>query len=223
MAIEHYVNKIRAQEDVIWQTSSRRDMWTKLLDRLQTDAPHFSSFLDQYAEGDDIILRRRKVREQYLADPEKGMVAAIIWAHARGIRVNALSLLVRDLPVLVKLFDRENFDHEALNHLLGQPGISIPTASKMLSACGKKFDNVPAAIIDDAISSAIESSEFVKDFPLITPLRGKARSRPVDYYKAYLGDLNELAVKHGIAHDALDQFFTEFASYNETVPSRKSA
>ncbi|WP_073954987.1 hypothetical protein [Thalassospira sp. TSL5-1] len=223
MAIEHYVKKIRTQEGVVWQTSSRRDMWTKLLDRLQTDAPHFSSFLEQYAEGDDVILRRRQVRALYQADPEMGMVAAIIWTHARGIRVNALSLLVRDLPALVQLFDRDNFDDKSLNHLLGQPGISIPTASKMLSACGKQFNNVPAAIIDDAISAAIESSEFAKDFSRITPLRGKARSRPLDYYKAYLGDLDELATKHDITHDTLDHFFAEFANYEETIPSRKSA
>ncbi|WP_114086427.1 hypothetical protein [Thalassospira profundimaris] len=223
MAIEHYVNKIRTREDVIWQTTSRRDMWTKLLDRLQMDAPHFFRFLEQYAEGDDLILRRRQVRALYQADAEMGMVAAIMWAHARGIRVNALSLLVRDLPALVKLFDRDSFDDKSLTHLLGQPGISIPTASKMLSACGKQFDNIPAAILDDTISVAIESSEFAKNFPHTNTLRGKARSRPLDYYKAYLDDLNALAIRHGISHDTLDHFFAEFSSYDEPVVSRKSA
>ncbi|PKR54783.1 hypothetical protein COO20_08590 [Thalassospira marina] len=223
MALEHYVEKIRAQEILIWQTTSRRDMWTKLLDRLQNDAPHFSSFLEQHADDNEVVLRRRQVRALYKADPELGMVAAIIWTHARGIRVNALSLLVRDLPTLVELFDRDDFSDETLNHLLGQPGISVPTASKMLSACGKNFDGIPAAILDDSISAAIESSEFAEDFPRTNLLRGKARSRPLDYYKAYLADLNDLAIKHDISHDNLDRFLAEFTGNGETIASRKSA
>ncbi|OSQ40898.1 hypothetical protein TMES_00195 [Thalassospira mesophila] len=209
---------------MIWQTTSRRDMWTKLLDRLQNEAPYFSSFLAQHADEQDVVLRRRQVRTLYKANPELGMVAAIIWAHARGIRVNALSLLVRDLQALVTLFDRDNFDDDALNHLLGQPGISVPTASKMLSACGKKYGGIPAAILDDAISNAIESSEFAEDFPRTNRLRGKTRSRPLEYYKSYLADLHDLAVQHDIGHDNLDRFLSEFAANaSSDEHARKSA
>lgn len=223
MAIENYVEKIRTQELLIWQTTSRRDMWTKLLDRLQNDAPHFSSFLEQHADDHEVVLRRRQVRALYKADRELGMVAAIIWAHARGIRVNALSLLVRDLPTLVTLFECDSFDDNGLNHLLGQPGISVPTASKMLSACGKMYEGIPAAILDDSISGVIESSEFTEDFPRTNRLRGKSRSRPLEYYKAYLSVLNDLAVKHNIAHDNLDRFLSEFTANSDENENRQSA
>jgi hypothetical protein len=223
MALEKYVDEIRAQELLIWQTTSRRDMWTKLLDRLQNDTSRFVSFLEQHADDHEVVLRRRQVRALYKEDPARGMVAAIIWTHARGIRVNALSLLARDLPSLVNLFECDDFDDEALNHLLGQPGISVPTASKMLSACGKKYNGIPAAILDDAISNVIESTEFAEDFPRTNRLRGKARSRPLDYYKAYLADLNEHATKHHIPHDNLDRFLSGFIANNNVIENRKSA
>lgn len=92
------------------------------------------------------------------------MIASIIWSHERGIRVNALSLLVRDMPTLVTLMSISDFGNDELNELLAQPGISVPTASKMLSACGKTYCGMPAAIIDDTIIQAIESASFAADF-----------------------------------------------------------
>jgi hypothetical protein len=212
MALRDYTNDINDRNSLVWQTSSRLDMWLKLLDRLRENDPYFSSFLARFDGQNDVILRRREIRTLYRENPEYGMVAAIIWAHARGIRVNALSLLVRDLPALVRLFARDNFDDHAMHHLLGQPGISVPTASKLLSACGKKFEGLPAAVLDDAICQAIESPEFSKDFRETNLLRGKVRSRAMHYYRAYLNDISRLTQQYDLDPDDLDRFLAEYAS-----------
>ena len=118
----------------------------------------FPNSLQHHAVNGEISLARRDVRNIYASRPTCGVVATIIWSHARGIRVNALSLLVRDLTKLVELFENDDFDEDQMSLLLGQPGISIPTASKMLSACGKKYKGKPATIIDDTIIQVIVST-----------------------------------------------------------------
>lgn len=192
-------------------TSSRKDMWLGLLGRLNSPDPSFHNFLDEYANEGEITLARRDVREIFAKDPSKGVIATIIWSHERGIRVNALSLLVRDMPTLVTLMSIADFGEAELNELLAQPGISVPTASKMLSACGKTYCGMPAAIIDDTIIQAIESASFAGDFPNVAKLRTKSRSRPVPYYQAYLRDVFDICEQHDLSPDMVDRYLTEHA------------
>ena len=134
MAIHEQIQRIRNLKSTTWQTVSREDMWRGLLDRLNYNDQSFPEFLQHHAVNGEISLARRDVRNIYASRPTCGVVATIIWSHARGIRVNALSLLVRDLTKLVELFENDDFDEDQMSLLLGQPGISIPTASKMPSA-----------------------------------------------------------------------------------------
>jgi hypothetical protein len=224
MAISAKLAKIRELNSPTWITSSRKDMWLGLLDRLSSADRSFQSFLEEYAEGDDIILARRDVREIFALDASKGVIATIIWSHARGIRVNALSLLVRDLPTLVTLMSIDDFGMEELNELLAQPGISVPTASKMLSACGKTYCGMPAAIIDDNVIQAIENTSFATDFQNVAKLRSKSRSRPVPYYQAYLQDISNLCEKYDLQADMLDRYLAEHAQEELTLdPELQSA
>lgn len=194
-----------------WTTSSRKDMWLGLLDRLSNPDRSFQDFLEQYAIEGEITLARGDVRNIFAEDASKGVIATIIWSHERGIRVNALSLLVRDMPTLVTLMSIPDFGQDELNELLCQPGISVPTASKMLSACGKTCCGMPAAIIDDTIIQVIESASFAGDFPNVAKLRGKSRSRPVPYYQAYLRDVFDICEKYDLAPDVVDRYLTEHA------------
>lgn len=211
MAISAHLSKIRKLNVPTWITSSRKDMWLGLLDRLTTSNRSFQNFLEEYATEDDITLARRDVRNIFALDPSKGVIATIIWSHSRGIRVNALSLLVRDLPTLVTLMTIGDFGEDELNELLAQPGISVPTASKMLSACGKTYRGMDAAIIDDNVIQVIENTPFAADFPNVAKLRNKARSRPVPYYEAYLQDITAICEKHNITADMLDRYLAEHA------------
>lgn len=211
MAVSAQLSKIRTPTTPIWVTSSRKDMWLGLLERLNSDNRSFQAFLEEYATGSDITLSRRDVRNIFEHDPCKGVIGTIIWSHGRGIRVNALSLLVRDLPTLITLMSIRNFAEEELNELLAQPGISVPTASKMLSACGKTYRGMPAAIIDDNIIQAIENTVLAEDFPTVATLRNKSRSRPVSYYEAYLKDVSTLCKQYDITADMLDRYLAEHA------------
>lgn len=214
MAIHAHLHKIRELKTPTWITSSRKDMWLGLLERLNTQDRAFHRFLDDYATNDDITLARRDVRNIFAQDAATGVIATIFWSHARGMRVNALSLLVRDLPTLITLMSVTDFRNDELNELLAQPGISVPTASKMLSACGKTYCGMPAAIIDDTIIQVIENSTFASDFPNIAELRNKSRSRPVPYYEAYLRDVTALCEKYDITSDMIDRYLAEYALGN---------
>jgi hypothetical protein len=186
-------------------------MWLGLLGRLNSPDRSFEDFLEQYAIEGEITLARRDVREIFAEDAAKGVVATIIWSHERGIRVNALSLLVRDMPNLVTLMSVSDFREDELNELLTQPGISVPTASKMLSACGKTYCGMPAAIIDDTIIQVIESASFAGDFANVPKLRSKSRSRPVPYYQAYLCDVFDICEKHDLNPDMVDRYLARHA------------
>ena len=224
MAIHEQIQRIRNMKSLAWQTASREDMWRGLLARLNFDDQSFPEFLEQHSVNGEISLARHDVRNIYAERPTCGVVATIIWSHARGIRVNALSLLVRDLPNLVNLFDHDDLDESQLSQLLSQPGISIPTASKMLSGCGKKYRGKPAAIIDDTIIQTIESPQFHADFPAILNLRGKSRSRPMPYYEAYLEDVTAICAKHDVTADMIDRYLSEYALLSELeTEQRKSA
>lgn len=194
-----------------WITSSRKEMWLGLLDRINADARSFHAFLDEYATGGELTLARRDVRNIFAEDAAKGVIATIFWAHGRGIRVNALSLLVSDLPTLITLMSIPDFREEELNALLAQPGISVPTASRMLSACGKTYCGMPAAIIDDNVIQVIENTVFARDFVHVAELRTKSRSRPVPYYEAYLRDVTAICETHGLSADMLDRYLAERA------------
>ncbi|MEQ9347003.1 MAG: hypothetical protein RIG26_11225 [Thalassospira sp.] len=211
MAINAHLPKIRKLNTPNWITSSRKEMWLGLLDRLNSDNRSFQNFLEEYATDSDITLARRDVRDIFALDASKGVIATIIWSHARGIRVNALSLLVRDLPTLITLMSISDFGAEELNELLAQPGISVPTASKMLSACGKTYRGMTAAIIDDNVIQAIENTPLAEDFPNVSKLRNKSRSRPMPYYEAYLQDVAAICDKHDITPDMLDRYLAEDA------------
>ncbi|MEK9845655.1 hypothetical protein [Thalassospira sp.] len=211
MAVSAQLSKIRNPNTPTWTTSSRKDMWLGLLERLNSDNRAFETFLEEYATGADITLSRRDVRSIFALDASKGVIGTIIWSHARGIRVNALSLLVRDLPTLITLMSISDFGQEELNELLSQPGISVPTASKMLSACGKTYRKMPAAIIDDNVIQAIENTALCEDFPHVAKLRNKSRSRPLPYYEAYLKDVTAICEKHDITADMLDRYLAEHA------------
>ncbi|MDG4718758.1 MULTISPECIES: hypothetical protein [Thalassospira] len=211
MAVSAQLSKIRTPTTPTWITSSRKDMWLGLLERLNSENRSFQTFLEEYAAGSDITLSRRDVRNIFAIDPSKGVIGTIIWSHARGIRVNALSLLVRDLPTLITLMSISDFGEEELNELLAQPGISVPTASKMLSACGKTYRGMPAAIIDDNIIQAIENTALSHDFPTVATLRNKSRSRPMSYYEAYLQDVTAICEKYNITADLLDRYLAEHA------------
>ncbi len=223
MAIHEQIQRIRNLKSTTWQTVSREDMWRGLLDRLNYNDQSFPEFLQHHAVNGEISLARRDVRNIYASRPTCGVVATIIWSHARGIRVNALSLLVRDLPNLVELFENDDFDEDQLSQLLGQPGISIPTASKMLSACGKKYKGKPAAIIDDTIIQVIESSKFASDFPEIHGLRGKSRSRPIPYYEAYLNDVASICAANDLTADMVDRFLSEYALASALETERRKS
>jgi len=209
MALNAHLQKIRKPTTPTWITSSRKEMWLGLLDRLNSDDRSFQNFLEEYATDGDITLARRDVRSIFAQDPSKGVIATIIWSHARGIRVNALSLLVRDLPTLITLMTISDFGEEELSELLAQPGISVPTASKMLSACGKTYRGLTAAIIDDNVIQAIENTSFAEDFPNVAKLRHKSRSRPMPYYEAYLQDVAVICEKYDITADMLDRYLAE--------------
>jgi len=211
MAIRSHLSKIRQMNAPTWTTSSRKDMWLGLLDRLNSPDRSFQDFLEQHATDGEITLARRDVRDIFAEDASKGVIATIIWSHERGIRVNALSLLVRDMPTLVTLMSISDFGQDELNELLSQPGISVPTASKMLSACGKTYCGMPAAIIDDTIIQVIESAAFAGDFPNVAKLRSKSRSRPVPYYQAYLRDVFDICEKHDLNPDMVDRYLAEHA------------
>ncbi|RCK48971.1 hypothetical protein TH30_01165 [Thalassospira profundimaris] len=194
-----------------WVTSSRKDMWLGLLERLNSENRAFQTFLHEYATDSEITLSRRDVRNIFALDASKGVIGTIIWSHSRGIRVNALSLLVRDLPTLITLMSISDFGEEELNELLAQPGISVPTASKMLSACGKTYCGMPAAIIDDNVIQVIENTALSEDFPNVANLRNKSRSRPMPYYEAYLQDVTAICEKYDISADLLDRYLAEQA------------
>ncbi|MBX2832475.1 MAG: hypothetical protein KTR23_15220 [Rhodospirillales bacterium] len=224
MAINAHLQKIRKPKTPTWITSSRKEMWLGLLDRLNSDDRSFQNFLEEYATDGDITLARRDVRDIFAQDASKGVIATIIWSHARGIRVNALSLLVRDLPTLITLMSISDFDQDELNELLAQPGISVPTASKMLSACGKTYRRMTAAIIDDNVIQAIESTSLAEDFPNVAKLRHKSRSRPMPYYEAYLKDVALICEEHDITADMLDRYLAEHAVQDLTPdPELQSA
>lgn len=224
MAIHEQIQRIRNLKSTTWQTVSREDMWRGLLDRLSYNDQSFPEFLQHHAVNGEISLARRDVRNIYASHPTCGVVATIIWSHARGIRVNALSLLVRDLTKLVELFENDDFDENQMSQLLGQPGISIPTASKMLSACGRKYKGKPAAIIDDTIIQVIEAPEFASDFTEISELRGKSRSRPIPYYEAYLEDVASICGRYDVTADMVDRFLSEYALVDaQETDQRKSA
>ncbi|MFH1805849.1 MAG: hypothetical protein ABID63_13280 [Pseudomonadota bacterium] len=208
MPLSDHMDRLMNQQDLRWQTTSRRDMWTGLLDRLPEKDMRFTAFLDHYTQDGDITLSRHDVRDIYGHNPDFGLIAAILWVHFRGVRINALSLLVRDLSSLVQLFAPADLNDAAMSRILGQPGISIPTASKMLSACDKRFCGLRAAILDDTIIYVIESDDFRADFVETTCLRGKSRSRPIDYYKAYLQDLDRLARRMALSTDDIDQYLS---------------
>lgn len=208
MAIHAHLKEIREQRTPTWITSSRKDMWLGLLDRLNTRDRSFHKFLDTYATDGDITLARRDVRDIFAQDAATGMIATIFWSHTRGMRVNALSLLIRDLPTLITLMSIKDFRNDEINELLAQPGISVPTASKMLSACGKTYCGMPAAIIDDNIIQVIESSTFARDFPNVAELRKKSRSRPVPYYEAYLRDVTALCEKYDLTSEMIDHYLS---------------
>lgn len=217
MAISAHLSKIRQPSSPTWVTSSRKDMWLGLLERLNSSDRTFQTFIEEYATDGEITLARRDVREIFAKDASKGVIATIIWSHARGIRVNALSLLVRDMPTLVTLMSIKDFGQEELNELLSQPGISVPTASKMLSACGKTYCKMPAAIIDDTAIQVIESTYFAGDFPNVAAVRGKSRSRPMPYYQAYLRDVLDICEKHDLDADMVDRYLAEHALEDMTA------
>lgn len=81
----------------------------------------------------------------------------------------------------------------------------------MLSACGKTYCGMPAAIIDDTIIQAIESASFAADFPNVAKLRAKSRSRPVPYYQAYLRDVFDICENHDLEPDMVDRYLAEHA------------
>ncbi|NIZ00886.1 hypothetical protein [Thalassospira lucentensis] len=198
----------------IWITSSRKDMWLGLLERLHTHDRSFHKFLESHAKDGEITLARRDVRQIFAEDALAGMIATIVWSHSRGMRVNALSMLVRDLPTLTTLMSINDFREQELNELLAQPGISVPTASKILSACGKTYCGMPAAILDDTIIQVIESDTFADDFPTVAHLRNKSRSRPIPYYNAYLRDVSALCEKYDLTSDMIDRYLSEYALGN---------
>ncbi len=211
MSIAAHLPKIHQMNSPIWITTSRIDMWLGLLGRLNSSERAFHNFLEAHGTQGEITLARRSVREIFAQDPSEGVIATIIWSHERGIRVNALSLLVRDMPTLVTLMSIADFGYQELNELLALPGISVPTASKMLSATGKTFCGLPAAIIDDTIIQVIENTSFAGDFPNVAKLRHKSRSRPVPYYEAYLRDISDICEKHNLSPDLMDRYLAEHA------------
>lgn len=217
MSIAAHLPKIHQMNSPTWVTTSRIDMWLGLLDRLNSPERTFQNFLEKHATQGEIILARRNVREIFSQDPSQGVIATIIWSHERGIRVNALSLLVRDMPTLVTLMSIADFGLQELNELLSLPGISVPTASKMLSATGKSFCGMPTAIIDDTIIQVIENTSFAADFPNVAKLRNKSRSRPVPYYEAYLRDISDICKKHNLNPDLIDRYLAEHALDNMTT------
>ncbi len=186
-------------------------MWAGLLNRVKTDKKPFTQFLMTYAAGNDITLTRGDVGTIFTRDAANGVIAAIFWSHPRGIRVNALTMLARDLPNLTDLMTVQDFGEKEMTDLLGFPGISVPTASKMLSGCGKTLCGMATAILDDAIIQLIETDPYADDFPSVHDLINKSRSRPVQYYQAYLRDVTALCQKHGMTADMLDSFLSEHA------------
>lgn len=193
-------------------------MWLGLLDRIGETADPFREFLNARNADGKIVLSRTDVRNIFALDYSQGVIASIIWAHERGIRVNALSLIVRDLPKLVDLMSVNDFGIQQLQELVEQPGISVPTASKMLSACGIRYRNMTTAIIDDNIIRAIETPELEDDFRHVRTMQSKMRSRPISYFEAYLKDVVSICLRYDLRPDMLDLYLS--GSFQDfTAPS----
>ncbi|HAY49361.1 MAG TPA: hypothetical protein DCY62_10375, partial [Thalassospira sp.] len=74
MAVSAQLSKIRNPNTPTWTTSSRKDMWLGLLERLNSDNRAFQTFLEEYATGADITLSRRDVRSIFALDASKGVI-----------------------------------------------------------------------------------------------------------------------------------------------------